>query len=145
LGAPMPDAGTAAVVDAVEALAQQAPQAGGGFVFDSYGGAINRVPAAATAFVHRHQLAGVQYSVTWSSGAPGSMPAVATAWLSQSERALAPYTDGAYQNYVDPTLADWEHAYYGTNLARLVRVKRAVDPDDVFTFPQSIPLHLPRR
>ncbi|MGH9082938.1 MAG: FAD-binding oxidoreductase, partial [Acidimicrobiales bacterium] len=84
LGAPMPDAGTAAVVDAVEALAQQAPQAGGGFVFDSYGGAINRMPAAATAFVHRHQLAGVQYSVTWSSGAPGSMPAVATAWLSQS-------------------------------------------------------------
>jgi FAD/FMN-containing dehydrogenase len=46
---------------------------------------------------------------------------------------------GAYQNFPDPDLDDWAHAYYGTNLDRLVRVKAAYDPDDVFRSPQSLP------
>ena len=139
-----PFSGTAAgaVVTAVETLNQQVPQVGGGFVFDSYGGAINRVPADATAFVHRDALAGVQYSFTWSAGAPPSVVAAGTSWLTGAERDLAPYVAGAYQNYIDPTLTDWAPAYYGSNLPRLVRVKQDVDPDDFFHFAQSIPIHL---
>ena len=145
VSSPMGDAAIGIVVDAVGTLATRAPGAGGGFVFASYGGAVNRVAPDAPAFVHRRELAGVQYSVTWVPGASPALVAAATAWLDRAAEQVAPYVHGAYQNYVDPSLADWAQAYYGANLPRLVRVKRAVDPDDVFHFAQSIPTHLPGR
>ena len=63
------------------------------------------------------------------------------AWLQALERALQPYVNGeAYQNFIDPTLPDWQQAYYAENFERLVAVKRRYDPDDVFRFPQGIPV-----
>ena len=56
---------------------------------------------------------------------------------------MQPYlSGGAYQNFPDRTQADWQHAYYGQNLERLVEAKRTWDPDNLFRFPQSIPLTL---
>ena len=138
--APLPGAGLATVVDSLQSLGQQLPDVGGGFVFDSYGGAINEVAPDATAFVHRDAIASVQYSVNWSSGTDGAVAQAAGAWLEAAQGALAPYVDGAYQNYIDPSLPDWEAAYYGSNLPRLTRVKRAYDPDGFFHFAQSVPL-----
>ena len=56
---------------------------------------------------------------------------------------MAPWSSGeAYQNYLDPQLADWPlAAYYGANYARLMQVKAAYDPTRVFKPGQGIPTH----
>ena len=99
---------------------------------DAYGGAINRVPKAATAFVHRDQLFSVQYVAASSSAADA-------AWLRGFRTAMAAFVSGqAYQNYIDPELEHPNVAYYGANLARLRIVKRRYDQKNVFRFPRSV-------
>jgi FAD binding domain/Berberine and berberine like len=104
-------------------------------LLDSYGGAINAVPKAATAFVHRNMLFSMQYHAT--PGSPANIRA-----LNGFYKAMRPYVSGfAYQNYIDPQLKRWPHAYYGSNYARLVAVKRKYDPTNFFHFAQSIRRH----
>jgi FAD/FMN-containing dehydrogenase len=137
-----PAGGIAAFTEAVRTLDGAVPDVGGGISLDAYGGAINRVPPSATAFVHRNAIAGVQWSCSWDAGAPAPVVSAAESWLVSTAHAIRPYVEGAYQNYIDPTLEDWEQAYYGANLPRLVGVKRSVDPDNFFHFAQSIPVRL---
>ncbi len=139
--APPSPAALAAITGAVESFQRELPGLGGGLAFDAYGGAINAVAADATAFVHRDALCQLQMSASWGSGASSATTAAAEAWLAETAAALAPHTNGeAYQNYIDPTLADWQQAYYGSNLPRLESIRGAYDPDGVFSFAQSIPL-----
>lgn len=113
----------------------------GGALFDSYGGALNRVAKDATAFVHRDALFHIQSFGYWQ---PTSTQAVVDdnfAFVDAFYAAMAPYSNGeAYQNYIDPFLANWQQAYYGSNLPRLRDIKSTYDPDNFFNFAQSIPL-----
>jgi len=137
---PMDAASLQRVVDSVDAFAASTPALGGGMVFDALGGAVNTVAPGATAFVHRGFLASIQTSYNWTSDATASEIAAGDQWLAQVQGDVYDISTGAYQNYIDPSLTGWAAAYYGSNLARLESVKAVVDPDDVFTFAQSIPL-----
>ena len=54
---------------------------------------------------------------------------------------IAPFTpDNSYQNFPNRSLVNWQEAYYGENLGRLIEVKRQYDKGNVFRNPQSIPV-----
>jgi hypothetical protein len=106
---------------------------------DASGGAINRVSEDATAFVHRDDLFHCQYLTYWDVRDPRHVVDANLDWISDFYAAMGPFGSGfAYQNYIDPDLDDWRHAYYGSAYERLTRVKRRYDPDDLFTFEQGI-------
>jgi FAD/FMN-containing dehydrogenase len=116
-----------------------APGAAGGIAFDALGGAINRVAPGATAFVHRNALFDAQYTTTWPLGSASAEVARQHAWEQSFWQSMRPYASGqAYQNYIDPSLANWQQAYYGANYTRLTQVKAAYDPDRLFNFPQAV-------
>jgi FAD/FMN-containing dehydrogenase len=126
---------TEAIATLVEHL-RAAPFASDLVGFFPLRGAIATIDPAATAFVHRRALFDLQYQAYWwdDAAAPASI-----AWVRDLRAAMAPYTTGAYVNYVDADLPNWGIAYYEENLERLIRVKTEYDPDNVFEGPQSIP------
>jgi len=124
---PLPGAAREALVRAAEN--RLAMPGHGAILFDCYGGAINRVKPAATAFVHRNVLFCIQY-LSYDGGA---------SWLNSTAASMRPYvTGGAYFNYTDPGLKGWQNAYYGSNYRRLLKIRRDIDPHHYFNFPQAI-------
>jgi FAD/FMN-containing dehydrogenase len=109
--------------------------------FTPMGAAYNRVPADATAFVHRGDKFLLEYTATSDPAQPAASRPAAYKWLSHFRELLDGHGAGrAYQNFPDPKLADPLRAYYGHNLPRLRDVKRHYDPDNFFCHKQSIPL-----
>lgn len=106
-----------------------------------WGGAFRRVPAHATAFVHRTPRFQIGHHGIVYGPANDEQQKAVHAWVSRSWTEVHPSASGAvYPNYPDPDLPDWAGAYYGSNLARLTRVKAQYDPDNVFRFAHSVPL-----
>jgi FAD/FMN-containing dehydrogenase len=107
--------------------------------FTPWGGAYNRVPADATAFVHRAERFLLKQEVIIDGNASTVERQSARSWLTRSWELVHPWgSGGVYPNFPDPELENWGRAYHGTNLPKLRRVKSAYDPDNLFRFDQSI-------
>lgn len=108
-------------------------------IFDLEGGAVNDVPADATAYAHRDAIMWMQ---SYAISILGPVSDTTRSFLNGLNEVLASSrpgaSDGTYPGYVDPYLKDPQSAYWGSNLPRLQRIKTDVDPKDVFHNPQSV-------
>ena len=59
------------------------------------------------------------------------------AWIERFRKAMTPYTDGAFINFIDRDIALDE--YYKSKFQPLIVTKRQWDPDNFFRFEMSIP------
>jgi FAD/FMN-containing dehydrogenase len=101
--------------------------------FMPWGGAYNRVPSDATAFVHRGELFQLKHAVVLRPGASASAKEAAERQAARSWATVHPWGSGrVFQNFADPDLDDWASAYYGSNLERVLDVKSRYDPENVF-------------
>lgn len=127
------------IMSAVRSWPGSRNEDGAGVAMFAMGGAVNRMPAGATAFVHRDSLFVLAMDTSWLDSDPPEVASANLAWLRDLYDKLGPHLSGsAYQNFADADLANWRTAYYGANYARLQTVKRTYDPGFFFRHAQGV-------
>ena len=117
-----------AVVALIDELVSGAAPGRRALNFTAMGGAYNRVPAGATAFVHRSERFLLDH-----------VACDGDRWLDRSWALAHAFASGrVYPNFPDPGLDDWATPYHGGNAERLQAVKRSYDPERLFRFKQAI-------
>ncbi|MDZ4701786.1 MAG: FAD-binding protein [Rhodothermales bacterium] len=114
-------------------------------IVGSYGGAVNRRASFDTAASQREAIMKLQFIAGWRDP---TRDAACIQWLGEFYRELYADAggeptpnevyDGCYVNYPDVDLVDWPHLYYKNNYPTLTRVKRRLDPLNVFRHAQSV-------
>jgi FAD/FMN-containing dehydrogenase len=123
----------------------KAPTPDCNYFTNAFGGAVKgSEPSGGSAFAHRNALYYAEPGAGWGtrSGIPAvddPLTAQCQAWLDDFNEALSPYVNGAYVNVPNTGMTDWETAYWGPNVERLRTIKGKYDPDNLFSFEQSIP------
>jgi FAD/FMN-containing dehydrogenase len=99
-------------------------------------GAVHRVGANDTAFAYRDATYGMVFLAGWTDPAKD---AERIAWLRDYYEALSPYSEpGGYINFMHDDDYGRIQDNYRQNYDRLVQVKRAYDPDNLFHMNQNI-------
>jgi FAD/FMN-containing dehydrogenase len=101
------------------------------------GGAVNRVPATATAYPHRDVNFVVNVHTRWGEAADDG---TCIGWAREFFDAMAPHaTGGVYVNFMPEDEAERvRRGAYGVNYERLSRLKARFDPGNVFQRNQNI-------
>ncbi|ANE48357.1 FAD-binding protein [Paenibacillus swuensis] len=107
-----------------------------GFFFLNWGGAIKRIAPKATAFFWRNPKFYVEWNSSWVKP---SHAARNIALTRNTRKKLQSYIVGSYINVPDQGIKNSGPVYYGSNYARLRKIKAKYDPQNVFNNPQSIP------
>ena len=124
-------------IDAIVARADGVPAPLGQLHLHQLGGALSRVPAAATAFGNRKAAFLVNYVGLWLDPAQDEAN---TAWVREASDAIAPYGTGMrYVNFLaDEGEAGVRSAYEPETLVRLRDLKSRYDPTNFFSLNQNI-------
>ena len=100
------------------------------------GGAMARVPVAATAFAHRERRVMVALGAVYEHAEEGPQH---EAWVNAFAEALRDGTPGVYVNFLgEEGKARVREAYPGDTWDRLAEVKRRYDPTNLFRLNQNI-------
>lgn len=132
-------------VNIITSFMAQAPTPGCNYFTNAFGGAVrNSEPTGGSAFAHRDALYYAEPGAGWGDlgGVPAAedpLTADCLDWIADFGKALQPYVNGAYVNVPNAGMPGWETAYWGPNLYRLRAVKAKFDPDNVFSYEQSVP------
>ncbi|KAF8221443.1 glucooligosaccharide oxidase [Tricholoma matsutake] len=114
-------------------------------LIELYGGknsAVNAVHPEATAFAHRQST----FTMSFYASSPTLLPPYPQDGFTFVEgmqnsivsNSPSNWDYGAYVNYLDDRLPDWQYRYYGSHYHRLQSIKRKYDPRDIFNFPTAI-------
>ncbi|OXA46775.1 Reticuline oxidase [Folsomia candida] len=112
-----------------------------GLLINTEHGAIQKVAADKTAYVHRKVGANFRIHVTGTTR-DGNIPE-AVEWMEEFWAAMKSFDGGeTYQNFPDLDVKDYLKRYYGSNLDKLVSTKKRWDPTNYFVNQQSLPLKI---
>lgn len=106
-------------------------------VWTHAGGAVSKRMDRDTAFPHRQARFIPEIKAIWDFNKPEETRANVE-WAYTFFEELAPFATGAYLNYIDPLLANWQDKYHGANYQRLLDIKRFWDPKNFFHFQQGV-------
>jgi FAD/FMN-containing dehydrogenase len=119
-------------IDAFVELAQQFSSPFSAITIHHFHGAASRVAVSQTAFALRQDHLMVEISAAWEL-LPANDDQRHIQWAQEGSRALAPYAlKGGYINLLGESEQDRVPLALGSNYERLLDLKRAYDPDDVF-------------
>lgn len=111
----------------------------GMLIINTMGGVIDNIAATDTAFIHRNTLFSVEYYAPLNTSATNEKIDQTQVWQNSFRGLMAPWsTGGAYVNYIDPLITDWQNAYYGDNYTKLQAVKSQYDNNQIFNLPQGV-------
>jgi FAD/FMN-containing dehydrogenase len=139
----------AEAIELIVSFLSNAPSPECNYFTNAFGGAVTgSEPAGGSAFAHRNTLFYAEPGVGWGGArgdlagerpvTPDPLTPACLSWVAEFTEALAPYVNGAYVNVPNAGMADWATAYWGAGVDRLRTIKAKYDPDNVFSFAQSI-------
>lgn len=124
------------LIDTLVEYAGRIPDPQTEIAFAQLGGAVSRVPDAATAYTHRDAQFVMNVHGRWDDPAKDDH---CIGWARALFNAATPYaTGGAYVNFLTQEEQDRVGAAYGSNYDRLVQVKDRYDPGNLFRVNQNI-------
>ena len=106
-------------------------------VWTHTGGKIKDIDRNSSCFAHRDAEFVFELKSIWDSSAPQDTRSNVE-WAVNFFDELETHAQGAYINYIDPLLLDWQTKYYRETYKRLLDIKAHWDPKGQFDFQQGI-------
>jgi len=111
----------------------------GMIIINLMGGAIAEKLPDSTAFPHRNAIFNAQYYTAFTTRTANTVVDSAQVWENSFREVMKPWSSGgAYINYQDALLDNWQQAYYGDNYYKLTQIKSRYDPNSVFNQKQAV-------